>query len=256
MARRGRVNPLEFGLMGAVIGGLSFKLNEHLENIRLQADMAKEQRLEALYREREARENAEWTRRTEIDAENRRVEGQIDFMRQARLQQGNFEFRAAEGDKDRQHDVRMEGLRTGNAMDVQEFASNLRTEEAGIDATLRRQNHAWERAYNAEFDRQTGGGSAGAGKGIVGSDGRTYRYGEALPAGVKAVGGYGVSWAPSESKSRSERTHRGQTTPATAPRAAPAASAPAQAPAGYVLIGYSNGKPVYRGPDGQNYIDE
>lgn len=264
MARRSRINPLQMGLMGAFLGGLQFKLNEHLENIRLQAEAAKEARLEAIMRDREARENAEWTRRTEMQHENEVVRDQLDFMRQKRLQEGGFAFRAEEAGKEREHDVRMEGLRTGNNMDQLEFASNLREEEAGMEARLRetaaerdarrgRREHAWQSAYDAEFNKRTGG-ARGSDKGVLGSDGRFYPFGANLPPGVEVKMSYGGTFAPSASKSGTPAGgHRGQraTVPATAPAPArPAAPAGMPEPKTQAEYAQLPSGTTYKAPDG------
>ena len=173
--------------MGAVLGGLSFALTEEVQRIRDQADLAKEQRLLAIRDEEQTRANQEWERRNQIEHEDTLRRDELNDLRQQRLvgmQQG---FQADQKTQDRIHDMEMVGAREQSDLRVDDARAKTQRREHVFDATF-------DHAMDASMPRDQG-------KGVLGSDGKTYKYGEALPAGVTPKGGYGISWAPSESKS-------------------------------------------------------
>lgn len=189
MGTRHGINATKMGIMGAFLGGLNFALSDHLRRIDEEAQLAKEQRLLAIQRETEARANAEWERRQAITNEDQLRRDELNDTRQQRLVEMQQGFTATENDKNRHHDVVMTGVREGSQMRVNEQ-----------QGAVTRKNATYQEALYRTRPPEMGNDPT-AGKGILGSDGKTYKYGEPLPPGVKPAGGYGVSWAPSESKS-------------------------------------------------------
>lgn len=191
-----KINATKFGLMGAIIGGLKFKLDEMTLRAAEEAEARKEARLAAIREEAavrgEQRANVEWTRRNDIENSQATERDDKNFRQQLAVQHDAQNFTSGEKSADRSHDVELENLRTGN---------NIKQTEVAQDAASRRSraDHVFEVEYDRRRRPQTNDPTRG--KGVLGSDGKTYPFGTALPPGVKAVGGYGVAWAPSESKS-------------------------------------------------------
>lgn len=200
-----KINPVQFGIMGAIAGGLQFALSEETRRIQEEADARKEARLLALQQQSqmatEGRQNEEWTRRNKIEDEQQNARDDRITERQLVVQRDSQNFQRGEKSADRQHDFELIGARLDadkGLVDIQTGAAITRAEYA------ERQRRAGV-VFDTEYNRLRGPKNSTnpeAGKGIVGSDGKTYKYGEALPPGVKPAGGYGVSWAPSESKSQ------------------------------------------------------
>lgn len=188
-----RVNPVAFGLMGAIIGGLQLRLSLETKRLLDEADIAKAERLaqiqQGMQLDAEQREDARWEVRNEIEhgqlLERQQFENEAIQGRQSTAQQ----FQSRQAAEQRAHEAQMEDRRSANDSILEDQRTNNNIRQ-GRYATI----------FNTEYERRRGGQDAGAGKGILGDDGRTYAYGEALPPGVKPAGGYGISWAPSASK--------------------------------------------------------
>lgn len=231
-----RINATQMGIMGAITGALQFYLSESTRLRMEQAEMAKLERLRAIEDER-------WAQRNAIESAQQAERDDLNFRRQRLLNDDQRAWQSGEKAADRQHDYTIENVRTG-----------ARLTEIGAQGAETRKNEEYRekllRTRPPEMQRP--GADPTAGKGILGSDGRTYKYGEALPAGVKPTGGYGISWAPSESKSAAAGGRLGGR---PAPGAFVAPSRPA-VPAGYVQVGTKDGKAVYRAPNGQMFIED
>lgn len=232
MARR--IDATRMGIMGAFVGGLQFMLTEQTRLRMEQAELAKLERLRAIEDER-------WAQRNAIEHSQQTQRDELNFRREQLAADQQRRWQSGEKSLDRTHDVVMDERRYGQRMS-----------EIGVQGQVTRENEKYrEELYRSRPPEMQRGNDA-EGKGILGSDGRTYKYGEQLPAGVKAVGGYGISWAPSESKSASPAgAHRGRT-PAPGAFVAPRAAVPA----GYVQIGMKDGKAVYRDPQGRMFIED
>lgn len=72
-------NALKVGMLGALLGGLKFKLDEHNRLVEEQAQRIKEERLRQIQLEAEARQNAEWERRNSITHEQDLEKDDRDF---------------------------------------------------------------------------------------------------------------------------------------------------------------------------------
>ena len=180
--RRSSKDAIIDGLMGAAIGGLNFKLNEITARQAEEAEARKMERLAVIQRG-----NAEFESGLRRE-ENKQRHG-FDMVQLDKTQ----EFQSGESAKTREHQFSLSR--------EEQAAANARTamSEAGANARNSSSNQTQlEVARMRAAQEQT---DAAAGKGILGSDGITYPYGQALPAGVTPMGGYGVSWAPSASKS-------------------------------------------------------
>lgn len=199
-----KINATKFGIMGAIIGGLKFKLDEMTLRAAEEAEARKEARLAAIREEAamrgEARANEEWTRRNAIEDKQQTARDDRTLDRTLTLQRDQQRFQSGEKQADRAHDLTLIDARLnadGKLVDIQTGAALTR---AQFEERQRRAGLV----FDTEYTRRRGpksGNDPERGKGIVGSDGKTYKYGEPLPPGVKPAGGYGVSWAPSESKS-------------------------------------------------------
>lgn len=240
-------HPTRMGIMGAILGGLQFALTENTQRRLEEVELAKQRRLEAIQLEREQRENVEWERRNAITQQDEQRRIELQHRLGVEEKQGEYDFREEQSERDREHDRIMSELNLRHDLTKEQKRHELSKRMAAYEEGLIR-----SRPPEMRGDRDPT-----ADKGVLGSDGKTYKFGEALPPGVTAKGGYGISWAPSESKSSVPGSSRrvASRRPATNPSDG-ATPAPAAPPPGYVLVGYSAGKPVYRGPDGNTYIDE
>lgn len=216
------------GLLGAAVGAMNYALSEETRRIQEEADARKEQRLIALRQGEqvaaEGRQNAEWERRNSIENEQQSARDDRITDRQLEVQRDQQRFQSGEKQLDRQHDFSVIGAR----LDAQKGLVDLETGAAITRAEYAERQRRAGVVFDTEYNRLRGpknGTNPEAGKGIIGDDGKTYRYGEALPPGVKPKGGYGVSWSPSESKSNAPgggRTRRG----GVGTEAMPSAAAP------------------------------
>ena len=178
--KRGGGYATRMGIMGAIAGGLSFKLREWETERARQAEIEKERRLEQILMEREAR-----AEQRDIRTDERRYDQRLGEMSvQADIQR--------ERDKSSQdHEVALTGLRHEYSMQEQGG------QNAAAMERVREQNRAEiERTRIAAQQR-----SEGRGPQVLGTDGNWYDSSQPLPQGVRPVGGAGMSWAPSESKS-------------------------------------------------------
>lgn len=177
------------GMMGAALGGLQYMLSEDTQRRMEEAELRKLERLRALDIDKEQREGVEWQRRQEIETQDAIRRDEIGALRDERKLATEYQFRGQERAADREHDFALEEVRTGADIQKAEHGSKLRRGEAAFDEALVRTRPVQP------------GDDPTRGKGLIGSDGKTYKYGEPLPPGVTVAGGYGVSFAPSASKS-------------------------------------------------------
>lgn len=225
----GKNNPVTMGIMGAFLGGLQFALSEETRRIAEEAEARKEARLMALRQQdqlaTEGREDARWSERNQIEHEQQLERDDRITDRQLTVQRDQQRFQSGEKAADREHDFALIGARLDadkGLVDIQTGAAITRAEYA---ERQRRAGVVFDTEYNRLRGPKTGNDPT-AGKAIIGSDGKTYKFGEQLPPGVKPTGGYGVSWSPSESKSQAPggaRSRRGQ----VGTEAMPSAGAPA-----------------------------
>lgn len=247
-----RLNAAKFGIMGAVLGGLQFSLTAELERVRQQAELQKEQRLLAIQRENEERANQEWTRRNEIESENQLTRDELNDVRQQRLVQMQLGHQASEKDKDRHHDLVVLDEQEESIMRREEHQTVLADKLDERKRKRDRSDHVYTKTFDAVLDAKAPGRSD---KGIYGKSGKWYPVGTNIPENDKPTAGFGVTFAPSDSKAGRTSRLDGRRGQATAPGVA-APSAPA-APAGHTVIGRTpDGRTVYRGPDGQMYTEE
>lgn len=190
-----KINATKFGIMGAIIGGLKFKLDEMTMRAAEEAEARKEQRLMELRQQYqiadEQRADQTWKAHNAIENQQATERDDRVFRRQLAIQHDSQNFQSGEKQADRQHDLVLEDVRTGN---------NIRQSKVQTEQQIRAHRDAT--VFDTEYTKRRGtGNDPTRGKGVLGSDGKTYTYGQPLPPGVKPVGGYGVAWAPSESKS-------------------------------------------------------
>lgn len=229
-----RPNAVAMGLLGAAVGAMNYALSEETRRIAEEAEARKEARLIALRQgdqvAAEQRQNAEWERRNAIENEQQTARDDRVTERQLTVQRDQQRFQSGEKNLDRQHDFTLIGAR----LDAQKGLVDIETGAAISRAEFAERQRRAGVVFDTEYNRLRGpktGQNPEAGKGIIGDDGKTYKYGEPLPPGVKPKGGYGVSWSPSESKSnapggaRSRRGGVGREAMPTQP-AAPTFTAP------------------------------
>lgn len=233
MARAAHINPLQFGLMGAALGGLQFLLDDMTRKRAEEAELRKEQRLQAIRMEEENRQNQEWTRRTAIDQQN--AQANLSMQNELELQRQNDtqNFQHTERAADRQHDFAIESVRSQDALD-NTMAANEQ------EAKLHRANTAYDETFKAVINPR------GGEKGMYGSDGKFYPTGAQMPVGVTPTVGFGATNLGLRGTGRGSTyvSPRGQPVGAVNPMAgaAPAATG-----------GYPEGTRL-RGPDGRVYV--
>lgn len=223
-----RPNAVAMGLLGAAVGAMNYALSEETRRIQEEADARKEARLIALRQgdqiASEQRQNAEWERRNAIEDEQQTARDDRVTSRQLALQRDSQNFQSGEKGKDRQHDFSLIGAR----LDAQRGLVDLETGAAITRAEFAERQRRAGVVFDTEYNRLRGPKNSvnpEAGKGVIGDDGKTYKFGEPLPPGVKPKGGYGVSWSPSESKSSAPGG--GRRRGGVGREAMPSASAPA-----------------------------
>lgn len=163
MAKR---NALQEGLMGAVLGGLNFQLSEQTRRRAEEAELLKEQRLEAIRAASQERQNQFQIAREDLAATRaderltRQQEQQLEVL-----------------DRQQEQQLKLEGVRAGNQRALQAQSDAAANERSRIAASA--------------------GDSA---KGVWGDDGNWYPAGSNIPVGVTQVSGMGVSYAPPASR--------------------------------------------------------
>lgn len=256
-----RINPLAFGIMGAIVGGLQLRISLEHERLLEEADTVKRERLAALQYgmqlDAEARDDARWETRNAIEFDQRMQTQQFENEAMQGRQRTAQEFQAEQASRQRQHEIGMEGIRTENDLRQIEAQGDVTAANQQRAARIDRTNRVYDKVYDATFDRAFGTEqNGGAGKAILGDDGRTYPYGTPLPAGVKPAGGYGISWAPSASKGGVGDGSNYVSPRAGRPAVPGPASAPGGVPSGYTHVGYKDGKRIFRDPQGGLHIEE
>lgn len=179
----------KMGLMGAVLGGLNFKLNQWTTERAEQAELRKLQRLEEIAMAREARADQRQIASDERQHGYRMAELDSKQDHDVALVGLNHEYKtieAAQAAGFRMDQIRVEGAQ---AMD------RVQASEAGANARSAASNATTLEVANIRSE-----GAPGSQPHILGSDGRWYPQGTPLPAGVTPAAGSGISFAPSASK--------------------------------------------------------
>lgn len=232
-ARAAHINPLQFGLMGAALGGLQFLLDDMTRKRAEEAELQKEQRLQAIRMQEEQRTNDEWTRRTAIDQQNAQANLQLTQQAENQRQAASQTFQAGQNEANRAHDFAIEDTRNTN-----ETARQMTVAEQ--EAKLHRANTAYDETFKSVISPR------GGEKGMYGSDGKFYPTGAQMPVGVTPTVGFGATNLGLRGTGRGSTyvSPRGQPVGAVNPMAgaAPAATG-----------GYPEGTRL-RGPDGRTYV--
>lgn len=174
MARKNRRDEVTAGLMGALLGGLQYKLNDQTRIQLEEAEARKEQRLAAI-------------RAAEIEGAQ---------QHQTMLAQKQMDHQTALADK--QIDAQTARDETQGEQRLREIGAQGANQMAAIEAQGAQQERLADLNNAAALERtkeQNSGRRA-----IIGSDGNTYMFGEELPDGVTPMGGFGTSWAPPASR--------------------------------------------------------
>lgn len=194
-----KVNPWQFAIMGFAKGAFEFALSEEVERRRLAAEQQKLDRLEAIRREQEVRDNQEWEHRFMLQSENEQIRDEVNFRQQQEILRQTQGFTGAQAGLNRQHDkdlvatraaaeaglIEMRGgIDRSNSAALSDHNSRLRQQEEEHQARLNRREHVFSRV----FDREYGGKGQ---TGIYGSDNQFYPVGTPLPPGVTPVAGVG-----------------------------------------------------------------
>lgn len=181
MGRRYHVNPFEFGLMGAILGGLQFKLNESTQQRAQEAEIQKEQRLAQIEQAQkiadESRANAEYTRREDIQQQHALEQAEYQNNLISGREQTSQQFQAQQNALNRSHDLTLEQIRAQDQQAAQENAG-------AID----RKNTMFRVGVE-----QVMGGKPGEKQGMYGTDGKFYPTGAQMPAGVTPTVGFGAT---------------------------------------------------------------
>lgn len=218
------INPLQWGIMGAIVGGLQMKLSVETRNMLDEADIQKAKRLAEIQNEmqvaQEGRAEDRWAAHNQIEDAQAQARDQRMMDRQLLIQQNSQEFQGRENQANREHDFAVEDRRTANDLRQIEVQGGVTAANQERAARIDRYNKVYGSVFDRIFGRENGNA-------VVGDDGRTYPQGTDIPQGVKPVLAYGGSWAPSASK---------QGTPAgtyVSPRAGgrPAVPSPSTSPA-------------------------
>lgn len=174
------------GILGAILGGLKFKLDEHTQQRWEAAEARKAQRLEELAMAREGRDNTEWERRQGIQ-QRMTLEGKA-------VDQGYSIDRMEVGHVLGQDDIKLrEEYNIGDREDRQVHDSTQQVRSQNFTAEQNTVNHERqlerdriEREARAESERIQAQAKI-AGVRVFGSDSKLYDPG-AVPPGVHAVG--------------------------------------------------------------------
>lgn len=234
MARRAHyLNPVEFGLMGALLGGLKYKLDLDTERRLEEAEARKEQRLAEIQQQaqiaQEGRANAEWDRRQPIELQNDLMKTEYAGDIAAGHQQSAQQFQATENAKNRAHELTLEGVRNADE-------TNRQLTVAEQEAKLHRANTAYDETFRSMVN------PPGGNDGMYGSDGKWYPKGSTMPAGVHPTVGFGAT----NLGLRGGAGAAGYVSPRTGGVPSPATSGPATG-------GYPEGTRL-RGADGRIYV--
>lgn len=235
-----RINALQQGIMGAIVGGLQFKLSQQLEQMRLDAELAKEQRLQAIQREQATFEFGQRKEILDLENQNAIKRDELNFNQQLRLTGTEQNFRATEAEKNRSHDLTLEDVRTNRDLTLEGVRTNNNIKQTDAAARINTREDIRKSVFVDEYQRQRGP-KPGDAQGVYGSDGKFYSAGSPMPQGVSPTVGFGATNLGVRGTPASQRTHRGQaTTPGVG---APSAAAPASqfnAPQGAVEMLKSN----------------
>ena len=174
------------GIMGAILGGLKFKLDEFTQQRWEAAEARKAQRLEELAIAREGRDNTEWERRQGIQ-QRMTIEGKT-------IDQGHAIERLGVGHELGGEDIKLrEKYNINDREDRQEHSTGEQLRSQQFTAEQQRTDRQFqlardreERAARAQSDLIKTQAKA-RGLQVFGSDNRLYDPGS-VPAGINAVG--------------------------------------------------------------------
>lgn len=197
---------VKYGLMGAILGGLKFKLDEDTARRAEEAQLRKEARLQEIAMQAEQRANVEWERRAGIDQQNRLEVSEVENEQLIGRQEIGFKQDLQKQEVG--HRLDKDRIGYSHELDLKEaqVQAGLTRANQTHQGAITRANQASAAARNRELleyretlvkERPTRPSDI---KGIQGSDGKFYPAGTPLPPGVVGVAGYGTTWAPSASK--------------------------------------------------------
>lgn len=167
---------LEMGLLGALLGGMRWKLSEQTERMALEAEARKAQRLQEIQLAAEGRANAEWERRfaLENEAANRRALMEQEMSIADREDRQAFESGQSATEIAAREESAMRELQSRHDLTLQEIQARENAQRGTIQFQ--------EQLYRERPPQP------GQVEGLYGTDGKWYPAGTDLPPGVEPGG--------------------------------------------------------------------